>query len=60
MDVVRTPDQRFADLPDFPFVPGYGETADGLGWASSTKARRTARWHSCSTVSRHGRFSIGR
>ncbi|MGQ9350239.1 haloalkane dehalogenase [Mycolicibacterium gilvum] len=25
MDVLRTPDERFADLPDFPFVPHYVE-----------------------------------
>jgi haloalkane dehalogenase len=30
MDVVRTPDERFADLPDFPYAPGYAQTADGL------------------------------
>ena len=23
MDVLRTPDDRFADLPDFPFEPHY-------------------------------------
>ncbi|MEX2323781.1 MAG: haloalkane dehalogenase [Acidimicrobiia bacterium] len=28
-EVVRTPDDRFADLPDFPFEPHYAE-ADGL------------------------------
>ncbi|KKE98886.1 haloalkane dehalogenase [Mycolicibacterium obuense] len=33
MDVLRTPDQRFTDLPDFPFAPHYvdvGADADGL------------------------------
>ena len=25
MDVVRTPDERFTDLPDFPFEPHYAE-----------------------------------
>ncbi len=31
MDVLRTPDERFADLPDYPFVPHYAtvSTADG-------------------------------
>lgn len=29
MDVLRTPDQRFADLPDFPFAPHYVDV-DGL------------------------------
>lgn len=29
MDVFRTPDERFADLPDFPFAPNYAEV-DGL------------------------------
>jgi haloalkane dehalogenase len=28
--VVRTPDARFADLPDYPFAPHYHMTADGL------------------------------
>ncbi len=30
MDVVRTPDDRFADLPDFPFTPRYVTLAAGL------------------------------
>ena len=30
MDVVRTPDERFADLPDFPFAPHYVTVGDGL------------------------------
>ena len=30
MHVLRTPDDRFADLPDFPFEPHYVELADGL------------------------------
>lgn len=28
--VFRTPDERFADLPDFPWEPKYVETGDGL------------------------------
>ncbi|HET8617361.1 MAG TPA: haloalkane dehalogenase [Acidimicrobiales bacterium] len=31
MDVLRTPDERFADLPGFPFAPHYTEVADGEG-----------------------------
>lgn len=31
MDIVRTPDHRFADLPDYPFAPHYAEIADGEG-----------------------------
>lgn len=30
MDVLRTPDERFDSLPDFPFVPHYADTGDGL------------------------------
>ncbi len=33
MDVLRTPDARFTDLPDFPFAPSYAETSDGLRMA---------------------------
>ncbi len=29
MDVLRTPDERFADLPDYPFVPHYVEVSAG-------------------------------
>jgi haloalkane dehalogenase len=33
MDVLRTPDARFADLPDYPFAPRYTDvpTGDGAG-----------------------------
>lgn len=31
MKSVRTPDDRFADLPDFPFAPHYAEVDDGEG-----------------------------
>src|SRR5690606_4874637 len=31
MDTVRTPDHRFADLPDYPFAPHYAEIPDGAG-----------------------------
>ena len=30
MNVLRTPDERFTDLPDFPWEPHYAETSDGL------------------------------
>jgi haloalkane dehalogenase len=33
MKVLRTPDVRFHDLPDFPFVPVYREVGDGGGTA---------------------------
>ncbi len=31
MDLLRTPDDRFADLPDFPFEPRYATVGDGEG-----------------------------
>jgi haloalkane dehalogenase len=31
MNVLRTPDERFANLPDFPFEPNYVTIADGQG-----------------------------
>jgi haloalkane dehalogenase len=31
MDVLRTPDERFANLPDFPFAPHYVEVDNGAG-----------------------------
>ncbi len=31
MQTVRTPDERFADLPDFPFPPHYADIDDGDG-----------------------------
>ena len=33
MDVLRTPDERFTDVPGFPFAPQYAETSDGLRMA---------------------------
>ena len=29
MKILRTPDERFADLPDFPYEPNYTHIADG-------------------------------
>ncbi|MGH9112942.1 MAG: haloalkane dehalogenase, partial [Acidimicrobiales bacterium] len=31
MDTLRTPDDRFADLPGYPFAPHYVDIADGDG-----------------------------
>ena len=31
MDTLRTPDERFASLPDFPFAPHYVDVPDGEG-----------------------------
>ena len=31
MKTLRTPDQRFADLPGYPFAPHYAEVSDGEG-----------------------------
>lgn len=33
MDRVRTPDERFHDLPDWPFAPRYADVPDGAGGA---------------------------
>jgi haloalkane dehalogenase len=33
MDVLRTPDERFADLPGWPYAPSYATTSDGLRMA---------------------------
>ena len=33
MDVLRTPDERFADLPGWPYEPSYTATSDGLRMA---------------------------
>src|SRR3546814_15946098 len=30
MRIYRTPDERFAGLPDWPYAPNYRDTADGL------------------------------
>ena len=31
MKTLRTPDERFADLPDFPLAPHYASVPDGEG-----------------------------
>ncbi|GAC1443144.1 MAG: haloalkane dehalogenase [Mycobacteriales bacterium] len=33
MNVLRTPDERFGDLPGYPWTPSYAETSDGLRMA---------------------------
>ena len=33
VEILRTPDDRFADLPDFPWTPQYADLADGLRMA---------------------------
>ena len=33
MDALRTPEDRFADLPGFPYEPSYAQTSDGLRMA---------------------------
>lgn len=33
MEILRTPDERFADMPDFPYEPKYVELDDGLRMA---------------------------
>ena len=35
MKVLRTPDERFGDLPDFPFEPRYTDVPDGDGAKSA-------------------------
>ncbi len=30
MNVLRTPDERFDSLPDYPFTPHYAELSDGI------------------------------
>jgi len=37
MDILRTPDARFADLPDFPYVPRYAEVRAGDGGAPALR-----------------------
>jgi hypothetical protein len=57
MELLRTPDERFAGLPGWPFTPRYLE-ADGLRlhYVDEGKGRRCC---SC-TASRRGAISTGR
>ena len=58
MDTLRTPDDRFADLPGYPFEPHYVDIPDGeggsCGCTTSTRATRTRPSCSSSTASRRG------
>ena len=42
MQVLRTPDERFADLTDWPYAPQYATTADGLRVAYVDEGPRDA------------------
>ena len=42
MDVFRTPDDRFADLPGYPWQPRYAQTSDGLRMAVLDEGPRDA------------------
>ncbi len=42
MEVLRTPDDRFADLPGFPWQPSYATTSDGLRVAYLDEGPRDA------------------
>jgi len=42
MDVLRTPDERFTDLPGHPWPPSYAETSDGLRMAVLDEGPRDA------------------
>ena len=42
MDALRTPDDRFADLPDFSYAPRYCEVGDGLRMAFIDEGPRDA------------------
>ncbi|MGZ4494213.1 MAG: hypothetical protein ACXVWU_05900 [Nocardioides sp.] len=59
MDLLRTPDDRFAALPDFPWEPRYATVpsgdGDGIRMAYVEAGPAEARWCCCCTVSRAGR-----
>ena len=65
MDALRTPDDRFDDLPGYPFAPHYVEVADGDGrhacaCTTSTRGHADARRSCCCcTASRRGATSTG-
>ena len=56
MDVLRTPEARFAALPDFDFEPRYTEV-DGLRMAHVEAGPVAAPSCSCCTASRPGAIS---
>ena len=43
MDHLRTPDDRFTDLPDFPYTPRYVDVGDGLRMAAIDEGPRNGR-----------------
>lgn len=43
MDALRTPEARFANLPDFPFEPHYADVGDGLRMAYIDEGPRDGR-----------------
>jgi len=48
MDRLRTPEERFDDLPDFPFLVSYAHVKDPTvartcAWPTSMKDRRAAK-----------------
>ena len=58
MQTLRTPDDRFTGLPDFPFQPHYVTIPDGEGGelraTTSTKAQEAAPRCCCCTANRVG------
>ena len=55
VDVVRTPDERFAELPGFPFAPRYATLPDGLRMHYVDEGPAgTPRPSCCCTASRRG------
>ena len=57
--MLRTPDERFANLPGYPFAPHYVEV-DGLRIHYVDEGPRRAARCCCCTASRRGRISIAR
>jgi len=41
MRILRTPDERFADLPDFPYSPHYAQIPEGIGEQSPLIGERS-------------------
>ena len=41
MEALSTPEERFADLPDYPFEPNYAEIRDGEGGIRFGSAQST-------------------
>ena len=64
MQILRTPAERFADIPDYPFAENWFETDLGDGLSARMhyidEGPRDAPPCCCSTANRAGRFSIAR